>query len=210
MNLRLSMYTFVMCASGMVVECPPALAQDIPGINGHMTDPDRRLSDADKKAIEDQLSGLQEETHVDIAGWVTHAADNQVEELGARAYRQWNIGKAWDNGVFFVIPATGRAHLIVDRARPELTAAEQARVLAADRPEAPLATRLNALADTAGSLVKAKVFHARPPGPKDGRRALAYGAGAVAMALGSGLFGRRKRRPSAGSSRREEVHRPLA
>jgi len=169
-------------------------AAEIPGINGHMTDPQHRLSDADKKSIEDKLSALQEETHVDLAGWISDAPEDQANALGKEAYRRWGIGKAWDNGIFFMIPVTGRAHLIVEPARPELTAAEQARVLAADRPDAPLSTRLNALADAAGTLVRAKVFHARPRGAKDAPRAMLYGLAALGVALAAALGSRRTRR----------------
>jgi uncharacterized membrane protein YgcG len=95
--MALSSLTVVLSAAG-------AYAFDIPGINGHMTDPTKALSDADKTAIEDKLSKIQQDTRIDVAGWIVDAPEDTLEGLGSEAYRRWRIGADWDNGVFFIVP----------------------------------------------------------------------------------------------------------
>ena len=175
----------------------PRPAGAIPGIDGHMTDPGHHLSAADKTAIEERLGNIQGETHIDVAGWIVDAPEGELDALGNQAYRQWSIGKAWDNAVFFVIPPGHAAHLVLERGRPELTPAEQARVLAADDPSLNLRARIDRLADATDAIVRNKVFRARPPGRKDPRGALAYGIPAMLVALAAGLMslGRARARP---------------
>jgi hypothetical protein len=175
----------------------PAIARAIPGIDGHMTDPAHLLGDADKKAIEERLGDLQAQTHIDVAGWILEAPDAELETLANQAYRQWSIGKAWDNAVFFAIPPGRPARLILDRARPELSPAEQSKVLAADNPALNLRARIERLADATGSIVRNKVFRARPPGKKDLRGALVYGVPAMLVLLAACFMslGRARARP---------------
>ena len=175
----------------------PARAGAIPGIDGHMTDPDRRLGAVDKSAIEEHLGNIQGETHIDVAGWIVEASDAELDALGSQAYRQWNIGKAWDGAVFFVIPPGRRARMVLDPARRELTPAEQAHVLAADNPALNLRARIDRLADATAAILRDKVFRARPQGNKDLRGALAYGLAAMLLALAAGFMslGRARARP---------------
>jgi len=51
-------------------------------------------------------------------GWLSQATDADATTLGRTAYRKWNIGHDWDNGVFFMMPATGRVHVIWTRSVP--------------------------------------------------------------------------------------------
>jgi hypothetical protein len=176
---------FWMVAAALVIALSSrwANALDVPMINGHMTDPTRTLSEADKTAIEDKLSKIQEDTRIDVAGWVVDAPEDSLDTLGNEAYRRWKIGADWDNGVFLIIPRVGRAHLIQDHAKPELNPADAARLLATDDPRAPMAQRLNRMADSVGGMLRATALHARPAGKTFPRRGLAYAGGAAGVLL---------------------------
>jgi len=160
-----------------------AYAVDIPGINGHMTDPTQALSETDKTAIEDKLGKIQQDTRIDVAGWIVDAPEDALEGLGSEAYRRWRIGAEWDNGVFFIVPRFGRARLIQNHEKPELNASDAAQLLAADDPRAPMAQRIHRMADAAGTMLRAATLHARPRGRSHPRRGLAYGAGAALVLL---------------------------
>jgi hypothetical protein len=177
----------------------PGLARaiDVPAINGHMTDPGHLLSSADKTTIEDKLSKIQADTRVDVAGWIVDAPEDALEELGKDAYRRWNIGNDWDNGVFMVVPKTGRVRLVQPHLPAELSLAEVRKVQAADTPGAPLAQRLDSIAESIGTIIRAKALRARPPGKNDPPRGRWYSAGTLAVLLAAiGLtFRARRRRP---------------
>ncbi len=183
-------------AFSVVLSPAVAYAFDIPGINGHMTDPTQALSDADKTAIEDKLTKIQQDTRIDVAGWIVDAPEDTLEALGSEAYRRWRIGADWDNGVFFIVPRSGRARLIQNHEKPEVNASEAAQLVAADDPHAPMAQRINRMADAAGTMLRAAALHARPRGRNHPRRGLAYGDGAALVllaAVGFTLRGRRIR-----------------
>lgn len=160
-----------------------AMAIDIPGINGHMTDPDRTLSDADKTSTEDTLSKIQEDTRIDVAGWVVDAPENQLDDLGNEAYHRWNIGRDWDNGIFLMVPKSGRVHVIQNRTKPALTAVEVHRVIDADSPSSPMAQRLDKIANAVGGIVRNNALRARPAGQNDPGDAIWYACGAGAVLL---------------------------
>jgi hypothetical protein len=174
-----------------------ARAVDVPNIDGHMTDLGQTLGKGDKIAIEDKLSRVQQDTRVDVAGWILDAPESALDNLGREAFRRWHIGGDWDNAVFFVIPRVGRAHVTLDDSKPELTAAEVERVVGADKPGAPMPQRVDLLVDTAADIVRAKALRPRPNGVSDparGRRFL-LGFAAVAL-LAMGLSYRAKRKAS--------------
>jgi len=183
----------------VVLSAAGAYAFDIPGINGHMTDPTKALSDADKTAIEDKLSKIQQDTRIDVAGWIVDAPEDTLEGLGSEAYRRWRIGADWDNGVFFIVPKSGRARLIQNHDKPEVNASDAAQLLAADDPPASMAERINRMADVAGTMLRAATLRARPRGHNHPHRGLVYGAGAALVllaAVGLTLRGSRERRGS--------------
>jgi uncharacterized membrane protein YgcG len=164
--------------------CPAwALAIEVPGINGHMTDPDHTLSDSDKTAAEDMLGKIQEDTRIDVAGWIVDAPDSQLDDLGNEAYRKWNIGRDWDNGVFLIVPKSGRVHVIQNRTKPALTTVEARRVVDADSPSSPMAQRLTKIAEAAGGIVRNNALRARPAGQNDPADAMWYACGAGAVLL---------------------------
>lgn len=174
-----------------------AAALNIPGIQGHMTDPTRQMSDAAKAAVEDKLGKIAEDTHIDAAGWITNAPEDQVDALGNEAYKRWSIGVWWDNGVFFAFPATGRVHIIQDKAKPELNAAEVAKLAAADNPnESDYQKRIERLADVEREILIPKTEKkARPWGTNRPGLGNEYLAAAFALALAGVVMSvRRKRR----------------
>jgi hypothetical protein len=187
-------------AMGAVITLAPAAAAalDVPGIEGHMTDPAQVLGKDDKRSIEDKLGSLQGDTRVDVAGWIVDAPESSLDALGHEAFRKWHIGNDWDNALFFVVPRVGRAHLIQNDAHPELSALEAASLLAADKPGAPMPQRMDALADAAGSIVRAKALRSRPPGVADPGRGLRFALGwSAVLALAVGLTARAERKKRA-------------
>jgi hypothetical protein len=174
-----------------------AWAIDVPGIDGHLTDPRHILSASDKTAIDEKLGKIQQDTRIDVAGWIVDAPPEALAELGNEAYRRWNIGRDWDNGVFLIVPKAGRAQLIQKPERPALSKVETEPILAADNPTLSMNQRLDRLADAAGTAIRGKTFHARPPGKNDPPRGIAYAGGAaVVLLIALGLTWRaRKREP---------------
>jgi hypothetical protein len=174
-------------------------ALDIPSINGHMTDPIHTLSNADKTSIEDKLDKIQQDTRIDVAGWIVDAQANALDELGEEAFHRWNIGRDWDNGVFFVVPKSGRVHLIQDQAKPALTPTEVTHITGADSPTAPMAQRLDLIADAAGTIIRGKSLHPRPEGQTDPARGMWYLGGTVGVFLiALGLTWRQRRAGAVG------------
>jgi uncharacterized membrane protein YgcG len=164
---------------------PPARATDIPGINGHLTDPGHTLSNGDKTTIEDKLNKIQQDTRIDVAGWVTDAPESKLDELGNEAYRRWNIAASWDNGVFFMIPRVGRVHIILDPTKPpELTPSEVQKIVDSDKPSSTMMDRVESISEAAGSIIRGKALHPRPAGKTDPARGrlFLYGCFAVLAA----------------------------
>lgn len=174
----------------LLLAAAPARAE-VPQLEGHVTDPQHRLSDGDRKSLNDKLDKLQQETHVDVATWVSNVAPEAADAAGAEFYKARNIGVDWDNGVFFMFPAHGRVHVILNAEHPELTAEEKGKVEAADDPSADLSRRLETLATTTSDVLKPKLNQARPPGQTDTGKGRIY---TVAALLVAGLAARRSRR----------------
>jgi hypothetical protein len=171
---------------------------NVPGINGHMTDPTHKLSDDAKKEVEDRLTKIAEDTHIDLAGWITNAPDDQVVALGNEAYKRWSIGVWWDNGVFFAFPAAGQVHIIQDPAKPELTPEEVTKLLAADKPSSDYQKRIDDLEVATRAMVEPKTQNrARPWGTNRPQRANVFLAAAAAIALAAIALSFRRRKPTA-------------
>jgi len=171
-----------------------AAALEVPNIDGHMTDPQHKLGGA-KTGIEERFEELQQETHVDVAGWITDAPEDQVEALGAAAYERWKIGHDWDNGLFFIFPSAGPVHVIQNRATPELTVATTVKLAAADDPHAPLPDRIASLTKEAQRLLFARTQKvARPPGTGHPERGRYYAIVAAALALAAISISLRRRK----------------
>ncbi len=181
-----------------------ANAVEIPGINGHMTDPGHLLSSGDKTTVEEKLNKIQQDTRVDVAGWITDAPESQLDALGLEAYKRWNIGASWDNGVFFMVPKVGRVHVILDPVKPpQLTVAEVTRVEDADKPNAPMTERIESIADSAGGIIRGKALRPRPEGKTDPARGRLFSYGAAALfvaAIAMTLRERRERAKLAGTA----------
>lgn len=173
-----------------------AAAVEVPGIDGHMTDPQRRLGSS-KSSIEEKLTKLQDETHFDVAGWVTGAPEDQVETLGREAYERWGIGKSWENGVFLAFPAAGHVHILQDPAKPLLSGDALAKVMAVDEPGQTLPTRVDKLIEEVRKIVVPLTQnHVLPPGkahPEGGRK---YVIGACALLLLAALMSFARKAPS--------------
>jgi hypothetical protein len=183
----------------MLLTSASAMALDVPPINGHITDPQHELSATELEAIQAKLTKIQDETHIDVAGWLSPATEADATTLGRAAYRKWNIGHDWDNGVFFMMPATGRVHVILDPERPELTAAELAQVTDADKPTLSMSRRIELLADLTLEILRPKVTHrAMPPGKANPTRGAIYGvASGLILLLAAALTRARRRRMAA-------------
>jgi hypothetical protein len=170
---------------------------NVPGINGHMTDPTRKLSDDAKKEVEDRLTKIAEDTHIDVAGWITNAPDDQTEALGNEAYKRWSIGVWWDNGVFYAFPASGHVHIIQDPAHHELTPDEEKKIIAAENPSDDFQKRIDALeAATREIIVPKTTGRARPWGTNRPERGNYYLFGAAAVFLAAVALSFRKRKTS--------------
>jgi hypothetical protein len=167
-----------------IAGCPGrAWAVDIPGIDGHVTDPTHALSASDKTAIDENLGKIQQDTRIDVAAWIVDAKEDALTELGNEAYRRWNIGRDWDNGVFLIVPKVGRAKLIQKQGRPALSPSEAEQLVAADNPALSMNQRLDRLADAAGTVIRGKTFHPRPHGESCPPRGVRYAGGATAVLL---------------------------
>jgi uncharacterized membrane protein YgcG len=167
-----------------VVVCPgSAWAVEIPGIDGHVTDPTHALSASDKTAIDENLGKIQQDARIDVAAWIVDAKEDALTELGNEAYRRWNIGRDWDNGVFLIVPKVGRAKLIQKQGRPALSPSEAEQLVAADNPALSMNQRLDRLADAAGTVIRGKTFHPRPRGESDPARGVRYAGGATVVLL---------------------------
>jgi hypothetical protein len=186
----------VLAVLALLLVAPTVMALEVPPINGHITDPQHELSGTELEAIQAKLTKIQDETHIDVAGWLSPASEADATALGRTAYRKWNIGKDWDNGVFFMMPATGRVHVILDADRPELTPGELARVTDADRPTLSMGRRLEILSDLTLEILRPKVTHrAMPPGKANPTRGAIYGAVSVLiLLLALGLTRSRRKR----------------
>jgi hypothetical protein len=160
-----------------------AWAVDVPGIDGHLTDPGHVLSASDKTAVDEKLGKIQQDTRIDVAGWIVDAPEDALTDLGNEAYRRWNIGRDWDNGVFVIVPKIGHAQLIQKPERPALSKAETEQLLAADNPSLSMNQRFDRLAEAAGTVIRGKTFHARPPGKSDPTRGVVYAGGAAVVLL---------------------------
>lgn len=47
-----------------------AFAYDLPMLNGHATDPQHKMTGVEKDTIETKLGNVQDETLIDVAGWI--------------------------------------------------------------------------------------------------------------------------------------------
>jgi hypothetical protein len=181
--MRLPRWLLAPLLVATLLHAAAAIALDIPAIDGHMTDPTRALSASDKTAVDEKLGKIQADTRIDVAGWIVDAPADTLTELGNEAYQRWNIGRDWDNGVFLVIPKVGRAQLAQKRERPALSKPEIDQLLAADNPALSMSQRVDRLADAAGTVIRAKTFHARPPGQTDPHRGTVYASFAALLFL---------------------------
>ncbi len=172
---------------------PTQVGLSVPVIAGHLTDPGRKLSPAAKSAIEDRLTKIAEETHIDVAGWISDAPAEQADALGAAFYRRWNIGGEWDSGVFYMFPAAGPVHLILEPDHPKLTPQEQARIVAADVPGSDWQVRLDRLIDVTRAVIIPKAMRVRPWGEKRPVPALEYAAAAATVVLAALALSLRRR-----------------
>ena len=163
---------------------PTARAVGVPTIAGHLTDPGHELSDHDKSALEDELTHLAEDSHVDVAGWLSDVPPAQAAALGRAFWDRWNIGRDWDGGVFFMFPASGPVQLVQDPRKPELSPPELARLVAVDDPRVGMHARLERLIAMTRALVVPKHRgQARPWGQADPKRGVGYALASAALAL---------------------------
>ncbi len=172
---------------------PTPAPLDVPRIDGHLTDPAGRLSPDAKKALEDRLTKLGEETHIDVAGWISDAPGARADALGEAFYRRWGIGRDWDGGVFLMFPADGPVHVVVEPGPPKLLPQEVARIVAADRPGTDWQGRVGRVIDATRTEILPRTMRVRPWGEKRPRRALGYGAAAAAVALAALALSLRRR-----------------
>ncbi len=88
--------------AGSLAEPPARPIDALPGIESHLTDPARRLSEQERQVIDRNLGSLQADTQVDVAFYVTDR-DEPILPLAKRCLEGWKIGKAWKGGVLLVV-----------------------------------------------------------------------------------------------------------
>lgn len=167
----------------LVALAAPGLASAFPNLEGHVTDPQHRLSVGDRTALEKKLGEIQSNTHIDVACWISDAQMPLAQQLGEEAYKRWGIGREWDNGVFFMFPLSGPVRIILDPAKPVFDRGEIFKVAAADRPNADVARRMELLADAADAILREKARAPRPWGTAHPQRGLWYALGSALVAL---------------------------
>jgi uncharacterized membrane protein YgcG len=75
----------------------------VPGIEGHVTDSSRRLSEGERRTLDDQLEALQADTQVDFAIFILARPVESLLEMGRACFRTWSIGASWDRGGLLLI-----------------------------------------------------------------------------------------------------------
>ncbi len=177
---------------GLLIAGFPRSAQavDIPAIGGHLTDVDHLLGDRDKQDFERKLEKLQQDTQIDVAGWLVDAPEDSLEGLGHQAYSQWHLGQQWDGGVLFVVPKVGCVVVVQDPAGPRFSAAEVAQITSADEPGNAAARRLDVISDAVGLVVRTKADRFAPA------HRLRYVFGPTALLLAALALAAKKHRTS--------------
>ena len=161
-----------------------ALGLDVPGIQGHMTDPGHKLSDGDKSSMEDRLSKIQEDTHIDFAGSISDVPEDQATAYGEAAFKSWGIGNDWDNGVFLIFPGSGRVHIVQNPDKPLLNGEELGKLAEADDPGEDLHRRIEKLSDKARDILVPKTANqVRPRGTAHPERGRYYAVLTALIAL---------------------------
>ncbi len=157
----------------------------VPPLEGHVTDPSRKLKAADEEALEDKLGKIMTDTQCDLATWLSDVPPESANEAGADAYDRWHIGRDWENGILLVFPSTGPVHVIVKTERPAVTEAEITKVETGDDPHLAWKARIERAADELASVLRvgAKAAKVRPPGHGDPQRGLRYALGGAFVGL---------------------------
>jgi len=152
---RSSLATLALLAAGLVSP-RSALAMDVPSCGGHVTDTGHMLGERTYHDIDTKLDKLAHETLVDSAMWLADGPRDTLETLGHEAYKRWGIGAQWNNGLLVIIPKTGRAFIVQDEARPDLTADEMAKVVSWDEPDKPMERRVDQVSESLVTLLRPK------------------------------------------------------
>jgi hypothetical protein len=176
-----------------------AVAEEVPGIGGHVTDTHRKLKGGDKDAIEEKLGKIQTDTQDDVAAWITDTPPQAMGDSAREAFDQWHIGKDWENGILLVYPSSGPPLVVQRPERPLLSSTDIDRVLKADgEAGGSMRARLDRMADEMGALLRvgAKAPKVRPWGKRDSRRAAWYAVGALVIAAAAALMSIRRRSAS--------------
>ena len=167
---------------------------DVPALEGHVTDPSDVLSAPERASLEELLGSIQSETNVDVATFVAAVPDDQVEAAGRKAFDAWGIGRAWTNGVLIVVTTDAQAATLALSSTRSAIDAGVAKDIASEIPAAVrskgFAAAIRGAAGRVHDLVRdaSKVPFVRPAGrghPDVGLRfAIAFGFVAlVAIAL---------------------------
>jgi uncharacterized membrane protein YgcG len=186
--------TFVLLSVALWICALPALAATpeqyaLPTIGGHVTDPTHLLSTVDRDSLEHQLGDIQRETQVDVAAFLAPVSAEMLPTIGREAYRQWNIGRDWENGVLVVLSSKAaecRVILADDGAplRPVVVAQIEANA-SRTAHEGNFRSALQAAGERIAAELREREKRplARAPGHKARTASLGYASGALLVVV---------------------------
>lgn len=92
------LFFLVIATAAPGVALPP-----VPGIESHLTDKGRVLSDADRESIDRSLGSIQQDTKVDVAVVILDFPAEPLPEMAQAIFQTWSIGRSWEGGGMLVV-----------------------------------------------------------------------------------------------------------
>jgi hypothetical protein len=167
--------------AALCLTAAPARALDVPNLKSHVADPGHLLSKHDRDELNDKLGKVQKDLGVDAVAFIVDGDEQVVSDLGHEAFQKWKVGQDFDNGILFVVPRQGHAHLIQSHASPEFTKEEASKIMRADKLDVSTVERAEAILDAANKIVERKARRRRPVGQAHPMRGVIYLSGALAV-----------------------------
>jgi uncharacterized membrane protein YgcG len=171
-----------------------------PPLQGHVTDPNDKISRSERRQLEESLEEIQKDTAVDVAVFLAPVGGERLEMVGRVAYAQWGIGRDWESGVLVAISQDGQdCRLILPNRDPTISAVEVTEIekgLLELSRTGQFAQGLRWASTRIGQIERAhpRIPQARPAGTRDLGRAARFGVGAFLVILGAALVSFRRKR----------------
>jgi len=156
-------------------------AIEVAPIKDHIDDPGHLLSGHDRSDLAERLSKIQKATLIDVAFLIVDAPEDDLEDLGHEAFAKWKLTSDSDSGIIFMVPVHGQAKLIQDRVPPVLTGRELKLAVSADKKNASVFDRIDAISKNAEKLLRLKVTKKKPRGTNRPVRGMVYLTAAVGL-----------------------------